>query len=143
MYIDAIPSIEPRSSSRGILWFGTKCPKISLRSQRKRIWSRFSIGDAPVFTEVDDLDSVYRLILDLSDKDRSRQSDAVGAFPSADQARLRSGRTNAIRPYTNLDRRCHFSGRVEERQRAHLHVRLEPYGLDRDLHLQCGSGLGI
>jgi hypothetical protein len=30
--------------------------------------SRFSVGDVPVFADVDDVDTVYRMIVDLRDK---------------------------------------------------------------------------
>jgi hypothetical protein len=80
MYIDAIPSIERDGSFTGTLWFGSKYQATAGRGQRSRNVSRFYVGNVPVFADIDDADSVYRLILDLSEKSRSRQNDAVGAF---------------------------------------------------------------
>ena len=41
------------------------------------------------------------------------------------------------RPHTFLlDRSGSFSGRIEERQRRDLHIRLQPDRLDRNFHLQ-------
>ena len=34
--------------------------------------SRFSLGNVPVFADIDDLDSVYRLITDLREKARNQ-----------------------------------------------------------------------
>jgi len=82
MYLDAIPSVERDGESVGTLWFGTKYPVLAGRGQRTRNWSRFNVGDVPVFADIDDVDSVYRLILDLSEKTRSRPAEAAAAFHS-------------------------------------------------------------
>lgn len=81
MYLDAIPSIERDGGPNGTLWFGNKYPMMAQRGQRTR-QSRFYIGEVPIFADIDDADSVYRLILDLSEKARTRQNQAVGAFHS-------------------------------------------------------------
>ena len=68
MYIKAIPTIEREGSTTGTLWFGPKFPVIAGRGQKTRNMSRFSIGDSPVFADIDDLDSVHRLVLELHEK---------------------------------------------------------------------------
>lgn len=77
MYLDAIPSVERDGSFTGTLWFGTKYTMT--RGQRAQAWSRFSVRNVPVFADIDDADSVYRMILDLTEKAKSRPSDAVAA----------------------------------------------------------------
>jgi hypothetical protein len=68
MYITAVPTIEREGSMTGTIWFGPKSPVIAARGQKTRGMSRFSIGDVPVFADIDDLDSVYRMVLDLREK---------------------------------------------------------------------------
>ncbi len=82
LYIDAIPSVERNGSFTGTLSFGSKFSFTTGRGQRRQNWSRFYVGDVPVFADIDDAESVYRLILDLSEKARTRQSAPVGAFHS-------------------------------------------------------------
>ena len=82
MYIDAIPTVERDGGSVGTLRFGTKFPVGAGRNQRTRNWSRFNVGGVPVFADIDDADYVYRLILDLSEKARSRQAEPAGVFHS-------------------------------------------------------------
>jgi hypothetical protein len=68
MYIGAIPTVEREGSITGTLWFGPKYPVLGGRGQKTRGLSRFSIGDTPVFADIDDLESVHRLVLDLREK---------------------------------------------------------------------------
>ena len=82
MYLEAIPSVERDGGSVGTLWFGMKLPVLAGRGQRTRSWSRFNVGRVPVFADIDDADYVYRLILDLSEKARSRQPETAGVFHS-------------------------------------------------------------
>lgn len=82
MYIDAIPSVERDGGSVGTLWFGPKYMVSTGGGQRSRNLSRFSVGNVPVFADIDDADYVYRLILDLSEKARSRQAEPAGVFHS-------------------------------------------------------------
>ena len=82
MYLDAIPSVERDGSFIGTVWFGSKYPVIAGRGQRTRNISRFYVGDVPIFADIDDAESVYRLVLDLSEKARRRQNEPVGAFQS-------------------------------------------------------------
>ena len=80
MYLDAIPSVERAGSYTGTLWFGSKYPVIATSGQRIRNTSRFYVGNVPIFADIDDAVSVYRLILDLSEKCRTHQSAPAGAF---------------------------------------------------------------
>ena len=82
MYLDAIPSVERDGSFIGTLWFGSRYSVTTGGGQRSRNISRFYVGNVPVFADIDDAESVYRLVLDLSEKARTRQSEPVGAFHS-------------------------------------------------------------
>jgi hypothetical protein len=64
-YLEEIPNIEREGTATGTLWFGPKYPVIAGRGQKKRGWSRFSVGNVPTFADLDDIDSVYRLMLEL------------------------------------------------------------------------------
>jgi len=68
MYISSIPTVEREGSMTGTLWFGPKYPVFAGRGQKTRGMSRFSIGDVPVFADIDDLESVYRTVLELREK---------------------------------------------------------------------------
>src|SRR5260370_21566376 len=63
MYLKAIPSIEREGAMTGTLWFATKYPMFAGRGSGKktRNMSRFYLEDVPVFADIDDIDSVYRL----------------------------------------------------------------------------------
>jgi hypothetical protein len=74
-FLGMIPNIEREGTATGTLWFGPKYPIIARRGQNKRNMSRFSIGEVPVFADIGDVDSVYRLIMDL------REKDAVARLP--------------------------------------------------------------
>jgi hypothetical protein len=82
MYIDAIPSVERDGGSIGTLWFGAKFQVSAGGGQRTRNLSRFYVGNVPVFADIDDSEYVYRLILDLSEKARSRAAEPAGVFHS-------------------------------------------------------------
>ena len=68
MYLDLIPTIEWEGTNTGTIWFGPKLPILGARGQKKRNISRFSLGDTPVFADIDEVESVHRLILDLRSK---------------------------------------------------------------------------
>ena len=70
MFLEAIPSIEREGDTTGTLWFGTKYPLLGSRGQNKRSMSRFSVGDVPVFADVDEVDTVQRLVMELREKAR-------------------------------------------------------------------------
>jgi hypothetical protein len=67
-YLGTIPTVEREGSITGTLWFGPKYPVIAGRGQKTRGMSRFSIGDFPVFADIDDLDSVYHMVLDMRER---------------------------------------------------------------------------
>jgi hypothetical protein len=76
IYISSIPTVEREGSITGTLWFGPKYPAWGGRGQKTRSMSRFDIGDVPVFADIDDLDTVYRMVLNLREK--NDQSANVG-----------------------------------------------------------------
>ncbi len=75
-HLVTIPSIEREGSYTGTLWFGPKYPILGSRRQQKRNISRFNFGDVPVFADIDDVDSVYRLALDLMERGIRKPSTA-------------------------------------------------------------------
>ena len=68
MYVNSIPIIESEGTDLGTLWFGPKLPVIGPKGSRTRAISRFSMGDVPVFADIDEVTSVQRLIISLRDK---------------------------------------------------------------------------
>jgi hypothetical protein len=79
MYLEAIPSINRDGMMTGTVWFGPKNPIIRGRGsgRRARNISHFYLGDVPVFADIDDVDSVYRVIWELREKAR-KESNAAG-----------------------------------------------------------------
>lgn len=69
-YLEGIPAIEREGTTRGTIWFGAKYSPYSGRAPRSRSTSHFAIGYIPVFADIDDVDSVYRLVTDLREKAR-------------------------------------------------------------------------
>jgi hypothetical protein len=74
MYLDSIPMIECEGANTGTLWFGPKLPVIAPRGKSTRDWSRFSLGETPVFADIDDIESVHKLILDLRNETQQNTS---------------------------------------------------------------------
>jgi hypothetical protein len=71
-YIDSLPALIKEGGSRGIgiLRFGPSyLTSPSRRSSAS--WNSLSIGGAPVFVDIEDVDSVYRLVCELRDKART------------------------------------------------------------------------
>ena len=68
-FLEAIPKIEREGTVRGTLWFGPKYPIVAAKGRKARDMSRFSVGDVPVFADIDDVDTVCRLIMDLREKE--------------------------------------------------------------------------
>ena len=69
IYISSIPTVEREEGSKaGTLWFGPKYPAFGGRGRKTRSMSRFSISDVPVFADIDDLNTVYQMVLDLREK---------------------------------------------------------------------------
>jgi hypothetical protein len=73
-YIDVLPTIDREGSATGILWFGPKLPGMAGRGQKTRSLSRFLLGDPPVFADIDDVDSVYQLVIALREQLTRRDS---------------------------------------------------------------------
>jgi len=68
IYIEAIPTITREGGAIGTIWFGPRYPVIAGRGQKTRSMSRFSVGDVPVLADIDDVDSIYQLVMSLKDK---------------------------------------------------------------------------
>jgi hypothetical protein len=73
-YIDVLPTVQREGSDTGTLWFGPKLPVVTGGEKTTRSMSRFSVGDTPVFADIDDLDLVYRLVLDLREQLTKRET---------------------------------------------------------------------
>jgi hypothetical protein len=67
-FLEGIPKIEREGTATGTLWFGPKYPVIAAKGRKTRDMSRFSVGNVPVFADIDDVDAVYRLIMDVREK---------------------------------------------------------------------------
>lgn len=76
-YIDVLPTIQMEGAEPGTVWFGPKLPVWGGRGQTRRSMSRFSVGDVPVFADLDDAESVYRLVLNLREQTTKRDSTFV------------------------------------------------------------------
>jgi hypothetical protein len=87
-YLDSLPAIAKQGpdSGPGTLQFapaasfwanvsGTSSWSPSVRSRNHfAAWNTMSLGDSPIFRDIDDLDSVYRLVSDLREKSRHPSS---------------------------------------------------------------------
>jgi hypothetical protein len=64
-YLNTLPTLikEIASSGRGTLRFATSEPTWSRRGGWG-VWDGMSVGDVPVFRDIDDVDSVYHLVSD-------------------------------------------------------------------------------
>jgi hypothetical protein len=76
-YIDVLPTIQKEGSATGTLWFGPKYPVLAGRNRATRSMSRFSIASTPVFADIDDVGSVYTLVLGLREQLSRRDSSFV------------------------------------------------------------------
>lgn len=74
-YLESIPEISREGGDVGTLWLGAKLPTFGGGGTKTSGWSRFAISDgAPMLADIDDLDSVYHLILDLREKIRAKSN---------------------------------------------------------------------
>jgi hypothetical protein len=72
-FLESIPEISREGDDIGTLWLGTKLPILGTRGSSKRSTSRFSVGDGvPTLADIENVDSVYHLILDLSEQARKQ-----------------------------------------------------------------------
>jgi hypothetical protein len=86
MFLDTIPQIEREGSATGTLWFGTKYPVVASKGRKSRDMSRFSVGDVPVFADIDGVDAVHRLIIELREQTRPGSTSAqVLTYPTRDR----------------------------------------------------------
>src|SRR6266436_3023301 len=71
-YIDSLPSLvkEGGSNGIGILRFGQPQAMWS-RNQGFGAWNTLSIGSVPTFVDIEDVDSVYRLVSDQRERARA------------------------------------------------------------------------
>jgi hypothetical protein len=67
-FLESIPTIEREGTEIGTLWFAPKLPAFAARGQKTSSVSHFKVGDVPTFVDIDDVDSVYRLIMELREK---------------------------------------------------------------------------
>jgi len=76
-YLDSLQSLikEGASSGVGILRFGESQP-IWSNNRGWGPWNGLSIGSVPTFVDIDDVDSVYRLVSDLREKARTTKRSA-------------------------------------------------------------------
>jgi hypothetical protein len=74
-YIDSVPTLikEGGSNGTGILRFAPVQPMWSGR-QGWGAWNSLSVGAIPAFIDIEDVDSVYRLVSDLREKARATKS---------------------------------------------------------------------
>jgi hypothetical protein len=74
-YLEAIPEVVREGQNLGTLWLGQKLPVIGSRRSPKRSMSRFDVDSiVPVLADIDELDSVWRLILELREQARRRSN---------------------------------------------------------------------
>ena len=88
IFLEAIPSVTTEGNDPGTLWLGEKLPLMGGRKTPTRGWSRFYIDQrVPVLADIDNLHSVYRLILELREKARKESSPSVsGPLTYRDQS---------------------------------------------------------
>ena len=69
-YLDTLPTMIKVGGSNGIgtLRFAPSEPAWSSRRGGFGTWDAMAVGDVPVFTDIDDLDSVYRLVSDQRER---------------------------------------------------------------------------
>jgi hypothetical protein len=74
-YIDTLPTLikEGGSNGIGILRFAQSEP-MSSRSRGWGAWNGLSVGSVPTFMDIEDVDSVYRLVSDLREKARTTKT---------------------------------------------------------------------
>jgi hypothetical protein len=76
-FLSAISEIGREGAVTGTLWLGPKLPILGGKGSPKRNMSRFYMGQMiPVLADIDNVDSVYRLIVDLQKK--GGNADALG-----------------------------------------------------------------
>jgi hypothetical protein len=71
-FIDSLPTLIKEGSSRGVgsLRFAPSQPMMSGKTGWGA-WNGMRVGDLPMFMDIEDVDSVYRLVSDLREKSRT------------------------------------------------------------------------
>jgi hypothetical protein len=74
-YLDSLPALVKESGSNGIGVLRFKQPQL-MRNGRFgwRSWNSLEVGVLPAFVDVQDVDSLYRLVSDLREKARASKS---------------------------------------------------------------------
>jgi hypothetical protein len=74
-YIDTLPTLikEGGSNGIGILRFA-QAQAVSSGSRGWGAWNGLSVGSVPTFLDIEDVDSVYRLVSDLREKARTTKT---------------------------------------------------------------------
>ncbi len=71
-YIDALPTLNKEGGSSGIGILRFAQPQSIWSNNRSwAVWNPLSVGSIPTFVDIEDVDSVYRLISDLREKART------------------------------------------------------------------------
>jgi hypothetical protein len=80
-YIDSLPSLIKAggSSGIGILRFGPS-QSMWFNNRGWGVWNALSVADQPTFVDINDVDTVYRLVSDL--RERSRATKPTSQIPS-------------------------------------------------------------
>lgn len=70
LFLGEIPNIERENNKAGVgtLWLGPQYPVLGSKRSKKRNMSRFSLGDTPVFADIENVDAVHRLLIELRDQ---------------------------------------------------------------------------
>jgi hypothetical protein len=74
-YLDSLPNLVKEGGANGVgtLRFN-QADSLSSRQRQFSGWNALSVGDVPTFVDVEDVDSIYRLISDGRDRARSAKA---------------------------------------------------------------------
>jgi hypothetical protein len=100
-YIDTLPTLIKEGGSNGVgtLRFAQAEPMWSGRRGWGG-WDGMSVGSVPAFVDVEDLESVYRLVSDLREKARTAKASFWGVLPQETLATIGTG-SSAVRLPSN------------------------------------------
>lgn len=74
-YLDSIGEFQREGSLTGTIWLGSKPPLFTSRNQSRRSWSAVDVSaPVPALVDVADVDTIYRLLLDLRQKRAATKS---------------------------------------------------------------------
>jgi len=74
VYLEGIPALDKEGTGIGTIWFGQKYPIIAGRGHRTRTWSRFDLSGVPIFADIDNVESVSRLVMDLKERTMAKMT---------------------------------------------------------------------